>query len=81
MEFKMPTKGTFRKDLCDECADTGTIHRRNAEGREYVGRCACEKGKSLPPLYAPSDKDKTRPVALPEVREKAPDVRERIAGE
>jgi len=64
IEFKAPKSGRFLKQNCDVCGDSGTLSNDTPEGR-FMVRCTCEKGQGIPMLYAPSDKDRTKPLEVP----------------
>jgi hypothetical protein len=50
---------------CALCRDTGHVFTRDSKGTERMYACPCPRGEALPPMFFPSDKDKTKPVRLP----------------
>lgn len=53
---------------CGECSDSGLRFTKDSKGFDRMYRCSCEAGMKLKTsLFAASDKDKTKPIEIPEL--------------
>lgn len=51
--------------ICEHCRD-GLVFTKNLKGETKIYACICPEGdKHRQPMFAPSDKDKIRPMYLP----------------
>lgn len=61
----MVDTATRSKLKCALCKDQGYVFTKNRDQAEIVYRCNCPAGAALPDtFFAPSDKDKTKPMTL-----------------
>lgn len=69
---------------CNECDDSGYIFTVDDSGNEFLNLCECSKGQShRKDLFAPSDKERERPITIPTYSKPKPKIsgRDRATGD